>query len=283
MEFRPPTRADAEDIVSLLCECDIADFGAPDYDLDALLAEWSEPGVDPERDGFITDGAYGLLMGTDARAWVHPTRRGEPLLEPLLDRLEARARERGLEFVDRQVPRSDPADRALLESRGYALVRSYADMRLPDDAVGSLPSGGDVRPYDAARDEAAVQELVEHAFAGGAGRVESLESLRTRAADTTLWFVADAPGGGPAGAIRSELRPAGFITGYIAVIAVAPEHRGRGLAGRLVGTAARELVARGAVTIRLHVRSSNPDALRLYERLGFTGSWRVDEFRLALG
>jgi mycothiol synthase len=281
MEFRPPTRADAEAIVTLLCECDIVDFGAPDYDLDALLAEWAGPGVDLERDGFITDGAYGLLMGNDARAWVHPARRDEPLLAALLDRIESRARERDLEHLDRQVPRSDPADRALLESRGYRLVRSYADLRLSDAAVADLPTG-DVRRYDPERDEAAVQDLMERAFADGAGRLEPLAVLLDRAPDTTLWVVADAPDGSLAGAVRSELRPAGFITGYLTQIAVEPAHRGQGIASALIGGAARELVSRGAVTIRLHVRSSNPYALRLYGRLGFTGGWDVDELRLSL-
>jgi ribosomal protein S18 acetylase RimI-like enzyme len=34
--------------------------------------------------------------------------------------------------------------------------------------------------------------------------------------------------------------------------------------------------------IRLHVRSSNPLALALYQRLGFSGSWQADELRLTL-
>jgi ribosomal protein S18 acetylase RimI-like enzyme len=279
VQFHSPTRDDADAIVTMLCECDIADFGTPDYDLDALLSEWRE--VDLERDAFLTDGAYGLLLGNDARAWVHPSRRGEPLLAPLLDRIEARARELGLSYVDRQVPRSDPAARAQLEARGYALVRSYAELRLPDTAVAALPSGG-VRPYDPARDEAAVQDLLERAFAGGAGRLEPLDVLLARAPDTTLWFVADAPDGSLAGAIRAELRPAGFITGYLSQIATEAAYRSRGIGSALIGAAARELVARGAVTIRLHVRSSNPDALRIYRQLGFDGDWVVDELRLPL-
>src|SRR4051794_25021993 len=154
MDFRPPTMDDAEAIVAMLCECDIVDFGAPDYDVDALLDEWDR--VDVERDAFYSEEAYGLLLNSDARAWVRPSRRHEPLMVPLLDRIEARAREKGLEYIERQVPRSDPADRALLESRGWEFARSYADLRLPDEAVGALPVGG-VRPYDPERDETAVQ------------------------------------------------------------------------------------------------------------------------------
>jgi ribosomal protein S18 acetylase RimI-like enzyme len=280
-DFRPPTRADADTIVAMLLECDRVDHGAPDYDLEALYEEWDHPDVDVERDAFITDGAYGLLLGRDARAWVHPARRGQGLEEALLERLETRARERGDEWLERQVPRRGDVERAVTEARGWHFVRAYADLRLPDTAVDALPSGG-TRPYDEARDEAAAQSLIERAFADGAGRVDSIETLRSRNPDTTLWFVADAPDGSLAGAIRSELRPTGFIEGYIRQIAVEPEHRGQGLAGRLIGAAARELVTRGSVAIRLHVRSSNPDALRVYERLGFTGGWHVDGYRLDL-
>jgi ribosomal protein S18 acetylase RimI-like enzyme len=276
MEFRAPTRDDAEAIVTMLIECDIVDFGAPDYDLDALFDEWEQ--VDLERDAFYSEHAYGLLLRTDARAWVRPEHRSEPLMAPLLDRIEARAREKGLAFVERQVPRSDPDDRALLESRGWELMRSYADMRLEDDAVGALPVGA-IRPYDPDRDEEVVQALIERAFAGGAGRVQSLEMLRQQAADTSLWFVAEEEGA-VVGAIRSELRPTGFITGYLREVAVEKSHRCRGIGSALIGAAARELVSRGAMLIRLHVRSSNPNALRLYEHLGFEGDWQMDELRL---
>ena len=119
--------------------------------------------------------------------------------------------------------------------------------------------------------------------ASGAGRVEPLQVLLDRHPDTTLWFVADAPDGSLAGAIRSELRPSGSITGYLSQVAVEPEHQGRGIGAALLGAAARELVARGAVSVRLHVRSTNPNALRLYRQLGFKGDWIVDELRLDLG
>jgi ribosomal protein S18 acetylase RimI-like enzyme len=283
VRFRPPTLEDADRIVALLVACDIVDFGAPDYDRDALLAEWAEPGVDLERDGFLADDAYGLVLNTDGRAWVHPLARGRGLGTALAERLEARARERGLPHLDQQIPRSDRPGQALVQARGYELIRSYADLRLPDTAVEALPAPtAEVRPYDPDRDEAAVQALMERAFSGGAGRLESLEVVLGRFPDTSLWFVADAPDGSLAGAVRAELRPAGFITGYITQVATEAGERGRGIGSALVGAAARQLVAYGAVAVRLHVRSTNEGALRLYQRLGFTGDWIVDEYRLAL-
>jgi ribosomal protein S18 acetylase RimI-like enzyme len=283
VEFRPPTRADVDAIVALLVACDIADFGAPDYDRDALLEEWAEPGVDVARDGFLGDGAYGLQIGGFARAWVHPDRRGRGLGTALAERLEARARERGVSELLQQVPRSVPAARSLLEGRGYDLLRSYAEVRLPDTGVGALPAGEGVRPYDDARDEAAVQGLMEAVLGGGAGRLEPLDVLLARHPDTSLWRVVDAPDGdGLVGALRCELRAAGLIAGYVSQVAVADGHRSGGLGGALLGAAARELVDRGAAGIRAHVRSTNPRALAFFERLGFAATWIADELRLPL-
>jgi ribosomal protein S18 acetylase RimI-like enzyme len=283
MDFRPPTPADADEIVAMLVAADIVDFGAPDYDHDALFEEWGEPGFELARDAFITDGAYGLVLRGDARGWVHPDRRGDGLEGALAERLEARARERGLEHVDWQVPRRDAALRAALEARGWEFVRAYADLRLPDTAVDGLPGGEGVRPYDPVRDETAVQELMERCLAAeDAGRVLPLESVLAKNPDTSLWFAADAPDGSLAGAVRCELRPTGFIEGYVRELAVEPAHRGRGIGSALLGAAARELIACGAVGVRLHVRSSNPQALHLYQRLGFAGDWAVDEYRLRL-
>ena len=283
MEFRPPTPEDADAIVAMLVAADIVDFGAPDYDHDALYEEWAEPGLDIERDAFIADGAYGLLLRGDARGWVHPDRRGQGLEGELAARLEARARERGQAKLEWQVPRPDGHLRVALESRGWRFARAYADLRLPDTAVAALPADGAVRPYDDARDQGAVQELMERCLAAAdAGRVMSLESTLAKNPDTSLWFVADAPDGSLAGAVRSELRPTGFIEGYIRELATEPEHRSKGLGSALIGAAARELVARGSIAVRLHVRSSNPGALHLYQRLGFAGDWAMDEYRLEL-
>jgi ribosomal protein S18 acetylase RimI-like enzyme len=50
---------------------------------------------------------------------------------------------------------------------------------------------------------------------------------------------------------------------------VEPEHRGQGLAERLVRSVARELVARGAPRVVVYTAEQNARAQRLMERLGF--------------
>jgi ribosomal protein S18 acetylase RimI-like enzyme len=61
------------------------------------------------------------------------------------------------------------------------------------------------------------------------------------------------------------------LPGYAEISAVCthPDHRGRGLAGALTRRVADAIVDRGETPI-LHVRDGNDDAIRVYERLGFT-------------
>lgn len=72
----------------------------------------------------------------------------------------------------------------------------------------------------------------------------------------------------------------GVLCGYAAIwtildqselgdVAVAPEHRGRGVGRRLVQAAMEHARARGAGEIFLEGRESNKGAIRLYEEMGF--------------
>jgi HAD superfamily hydrolase (TIGR01509 family) len=99
--------------------------------------------------------------------------------------------------------------------------------------------------------------------------------------------VAEQVGGGPVGAawfrIFDPNRPGyGFVAAGVPELslAVAPEHRRRGLGRDLVERALREAAAAGHRELSLSVEPANP-ALRLYERLGFErvgesgGAWTM--------
>ena len=58
--------------------------------------------------------------------------------------------------------------------------------------------------------------------------------------------------------------------GWINALAVAPEHRGKGYGGAMVGAALDELEAMGAVKVNLQIRGDNPRLRSWYESLGFT-------------
>ncbi len=69
--------------------------------------------------------------------------------------------------------------------------------------------------------------------------------------------------------------PGTGLEGEIAELYVLPEHRGRGLAGRLVAEATRLFGERGVTFASVWTRPGNPPALSLYARHGFTPTEQV--------
>jgi len=61
--------------------------------------------------------------------------------------------------------------------------------------------------------------------------------------------------------------------GYMLFLAVAPEFRGRGYGEKLVARAAQE-----HSTMTCHARTTNENALRFYEHLGFEVKRRIDNY-----
>ena len=57
--------------------------------------------------------------------------------------------------------------------------------------------------------------------------------------------------------------------GWLNYLAVAPEHRGRGLGRHLVHVAERDLAGRGCPKVNLQVRADNEEAVGFYEALGY--------------
>jgi ribosomal-protein-alanine acetyltransferase len=101
----------------------------------------------------------------------------------------------------------------------------------------------------------------------GADRFARRNLRRLLKSPASAFLVAEAAGR-PAGyAMLLFRRDAGVARLYS--IAVDPDHRGRGLAERLIAEASQKARDRGASRLRLELRPSNAVALRLYERAGF--------------
>jgi ribosomal-protein-alanine N-acetyltransferase len=73
-----------------------------------------------------------------------------------------------------------------------------------------------------------------------------------------------------------ERHLAGYIAGlmdggegYIASIAVAPDRRRQGIGRALLDAVKQKFIARGAITMALHVRAGNEPAIALYRQFGF--------------
>lgn len=65
---------------------------------------------------------------------------------------------------------------------------------------------------------------------------------------------------------------------HLTTIGVAPEHRRRGIAGRLIEHAESSLRTRGVATLMLEVRVGNISAIDLYRRYGFTVVQRINRY-----
>jgi len=65
---------------------------------------------------------------------------------------------------------------------------------------------------------------------------------------------------------------------HITTIGVAPEHRRRGIGGRLLRRVEEALRGRGVATVMLEVRVSNTDAQNLYRRAGFMVVQRIGKY-----
>lgn len=67
---------------------------------------------------------------------------------------------------------------------------------------------------------------------------------------------------------------------YIAMLAVAEEYRGQGIARKLINTAVDALRTKGADEVTLETEVDNVAALNLYERLGFLRTRRMNRYYL---
>ncbi|KAJ5760815.1 Acetyltransferase GNAT family [Penicillium odoratum] len=84
------------------------------------------------------------------------------------------------------------------------------------------------------------------------------------------------------GVVVSKLEPhrSGPLRGYIAMLAVREEYRGRGIATKLVRMAIDAMTERNADEIVLETEITNTGAMKLYERLGFLRSKRLHRYYL---
>ena len=63
--------------------------------------------------------------------------------------------------------------------------------------------------------------------------------------------------------------------GWLHLVAVLPEHRGRGVGERMLELAEERLAALGCPKLNLQVRGETPEAVAFYERLGYAVEDRI--------
>ena len=162
-----------------------------------------------------------------------------------------------------------------LERSGYTRIRILHQLRRPlggELPEVMLPAQVTIRPFVLGHDETAWLAVNAAAFA------EHAEQGRWTAADLAAreaesWFDPDGfllawRGGDLLGYHWTKVHGDG--TGEVYVLGISPAAQGMRLGGALLAAGMRWLAGRGCPEVMLYVDESNPSAMRLYERFGFT-------------
>ncbi len=276
---RGATAADVDAVLAAVRASEAADLGEALTTRDDLAGDWSRPSVDlavdvvvVEADGEVV--AYAEEFQGRAFVEVRPAHRGRGIGTALAAWTEEHARAAGREQVGQTVPDVAAGAHALLRSRGYTprweswlLGIDVADADLRER---ELPDGIGLRTMRRPDDERAAHAVVERAFSEWPDRDEGMSFEDWRAASLDRDDVPDD--------LVLLLESAGEVVGvligsvdgdegWVDALAVAREHRNRGLAQALLAAAFVRFRDRGLPRAGLST-DSRTGALGLYERVG---------------
>ena len=168
-----------------------------------------------------------------------------------------------------------PGALALAERHGMRRARELWQFRRSLDEPAAhrpLPEGLHLRAFVPGRDEAAVVEVNNRAFAWHPEQADwDVEQLAVR--EDEPWF-------DPAGfllAVDGAGRLNGFHwtkvhpdgVGEVYLLGIDPDAQGSGLGSALVAAGLEHLTGRGLAEVLLYTESDNDTAVRMYEKVGF--------------
>jgi mycothiol synthase len=286
---------EAPAVLAVLTARDVADIGAPDYTLSDLRDEWRLSDFDLATDAVVAEAPDGKIAGyaivrrPGTLAVVAPEHEGEGIGTKLLGWSEQRAREQGRRRYRQWIAASNDRARELLLAAGYEQRRSYWRMtRQLSDRVRAPdpPARYRSRSLDVARDAKAVHALDDACFAGSPDyepapfEAFAEEHLRAHDFDPKLSLLVERDDELTAYLLAKRWR--GEWVGFVDLLGVHPEHRGRGIGTWLLLSAFARFADAGLREAQLGVASDNPRAVRIYERAGMHARFRFDTYeRLA--
>lgn len=290
LSARPPRLQDLPAVHAVATAYERQVLGEPLLDLEDLQADWQRPSFDPERDAvLVADGdrlvGVGEVLQGRATVWVHPDDQGRGVGGALERWCVRTSAAQGAASVGQTVPDADAAAVALLTGRGWAPRWTSWVLELPPGTSvpqRPLPDGYVLRTSRPG-DEQAAWTVVEEAFGEWPDREPT--SFGDWAAT-----VVERPGFAPEQLLLVE-SPDGAVvgachlivsdgTGWVDQVAVAAEHRGRGLAQALLSAAYATAAERGTRRSELST-DSRTGALTLYERLGMRVRWSFTNYAVS--
>jgi mycothiol synthase len=224
-----------------------------------------------EEDGRLVACAFAQAFGSRGSCvgGVRPSAWRRGLGARLVELMESRLAEEGVERIQSWTVGADTAAAELFRIRGYREVRRFWEMAIEFEEETPAPR---VRVEPFAEDEAeSFHAAVEESFADHwEHQPESFDTWwarqRRRANfDPSLWFVIR-DGDEIAGIARNEARPP---IGWVGALGVRPAWRGRGYGRALLLHSFREFRRRGMTRAMLGVDAANTTgATQLYESVG---------------
>ncbi len=297
---RPPTRDDAQAIADLISAHDLAEYGAPDFDLESLLGDWERVGFALERDACLILAPDGQIVSY-AEVWerkpgvyfqgdgfVHPHSTGRGLGTAIVQWIEARSRQtmhNAPARLIRYVHHPNEQARQLLEREGFQPVRYALRMLINMDApplTPEWPAGIEPRPFRPGVDDRAVHALITEAFSdledfspmsfeGWAQLTPERPDFRP-AFSTIAWA-----GDEMAGVTMCMHWPA---MGWVRNLSVRRAWRKQGLGLALLSRSFGLFYEQGERTVGLGVDAHNATgALRLYQNAGMHVARQYDQYQ----
>jgi mycothiol synthase len=289
MRFRPPVLDDAPGVLAVFAARELADIGAPIHRLEDLREEWRGTELDLEDDARVVEAdagrivAYAAVRRHGTLAVVAPQHEGRGIGARLLEWAEGRERAHGHPRYRQWVAATNASARELLTHAGYAKARSYWRLSRPLEGIGAPalpPAGLQLRSVEVERDAPSLHALDAASFAGAPDySPESLELFREEHLeahdfDAGLSVVAEREGRIVACLLARRRDEEGV--GFVAILAVDPEHQRRGIGTALLQAAFAGFAVAGLREAMLMVASDNPQALRVYERVGMIVQLQFD-------
>jgi mycothiol synthase len=274
LEAGPLTPADADAVYTLWTAAEVHDDGRAEIVPADVVSIFQSPRIDAV--GVREDGRLvGLAIQLSPQmTWVAvlPSDRGRGVGTWLLDWTQAAARKVGGDSCSQSVSEHEHAAMALLERAGYESRWEgwLFEIELEHEpAPPVLPAGYAIRAFEPGRDERAAFDVIERAFA-------ELPEYEARPFDDWVAVTLGRPGFAPEllGLCTRDDEVVGAVIltydddkGWVDQLAVAREHRGRGLARALLTHAFGVTWRRGGRRCGLGT-DSRTGARGLYEHVG---------------
>lgn len=220
-----------------------------------------------------------LERGFLLQGWVHPDWRGQGAGTALLRGVEDDLRQRLVKRVGcmARVYNDIPGIEALFRSQGYEETRRFYNMSVglkERQFEAASPDGVVLKPF-ALSDLEALVEADNTFFAdhwGSQPRSVSdwkYQLLEARPHDPALWVIAWADGKVVGECLGHPSLQGGPNDGWIAIVGVHRDWRGRGLGRAVLVNGLQRLQQARFETASLHVDAENAPAVGLYHSVGF--------------